>query len=70
MKEEKKEKYFYTSSDLAKILTTKLKRRIRASQVNEVAKKLGMTKIYMHDRQTFATYYFVESEFNHIENEL
>ena len=70
MSEKKKEKYFYTSSDLAKILTAKLKRRIRASHVNEVAKKLGMTKIYMHDRQTFAAYYWIESEFKEVEEML
>ena len=44
MLEKKKEKYFYTSSDLAKLLTVKLKRRVRASHVDEVAVKLGRFK--------------------------
>ena len=70
MSEKKKEKYFYTSSDLAKLLTVKLKRRVRASHIDEVAVKLGRSKIYLHDRQTFAAYYWIESEFNLVENEL
>ena len=70
MLERKKEKCFYTSSDLAKLLTVKLKRRVRASHIDEVAIKLGRTKIYLHDRQTFAAYYWIESEFNLVENEL
>ena len=70
MSENKKRKCFYTSSDLAKILTVKLKRRVRASHIDEVAVKLGRSKIYLHDRQTFAAYYWIESEFNLVENEL
>ena len=70
MSEKKKTKCFYTSSDLAKILTVKLKRRVRASHIDEVAVKLGMTKIYLHDRQTFAAFYWIESEFKIVENEL
>ena len=70
MQESKKEKYFYTSSDLAKLLTVKLKRRVRASHIDEVAVKLGRTKIYLHDRQTFAAFYWIESEFKIVENEL
>ena len=70
MSERKKEKYFYTSSDLAKLLTVKLKRRVRASHIDEVAIKLGRTKIYLHDRQTFAAYYWIESEFKIVEDEL
>ena len=70
MSEKKKEKCFYTSSDLAKLLTVKLKRRVRASHIDEVAVRLGRSKIYLHDRQTFAAYYWIESEFNLVENEL
>ena len=62
MLEKKKEKYFYTSSDVAKLLTVKLKRRVRASHVDEVAVKLGRSKMYLHDRQTVPTYYWVEDE--------
>jgi hypothetical protein len=62
MLEKKKEKYFYTSSDLAKLLTVRLKRRVRASHVDEVAVKLGRSKMYLHDRQTVPTYYWVEDE--------
>ena len=56
MSERKKEKYFYTSSDLAKLLTVKLKRRIRALHVDEVAVKIGRSKMDLHDRQTFASF--------------
>ena len=70
MSEKMKMKCFYTSSDLAKLLTVKLKRRVRASHIDEVAVKLGRSKIYLHDRQTFAAYYWIESEFNLVENEL
>ena len=70
MPEKKREKCFYTSSDLAKLLTVKLKRRVRASHIDEVAVRLGRSKIYLHDRQTFAAYYWIESEFNLVENEL
>ena len=70
MSEKKKYKCFYTSSDLAKLLTVKLKRRVRASHIDEVAVRLGRSKIYLHDRQTFAAYYWIESEFNLVENEL
>ena len=70
MSEKKREKCFYTSSDLAKLLTVKLKRRVRASHIDEVAVRLGRSKIYLHDRQTFAAYYWIESEFNLVENEL
>ena len=62
MLEKKKEKYFYTSSDVAKLLTVRLKRRVRASHVDEVAVKLGRSKMYLHDRQTVPTYYWVEDE--------
>ena len=62
MLEKKKEKYFYTSSDVAKLLTVKLKRRVRASHVDEVAVMLGRSKMYLHDRQTVPTYYWVEDE--------
>ena len=70
MQEKRKTKCFYTSSDLAKLLTVKLKRRIRASHIDDVAVKLGRSKIYLHDRQTFAAYYWIESEFSLVENEL
>ena len=70
MLENKKMKCFYTSSDLAKILTVKLKRRVRASHIDEVAVKLGRSKIYLHDRQTFAAYYWIESEFKEVEEML
>lgn len=62
MLEKKKEKHFYTSSDVAKLLTVRLKRRVRASHVDEVAVKLGRSKMYLHDRQTVPTYYWVEDE--------
>ena len=70
MLESKKEKCFYTSSDLAKLLTVKLKRRVRASHIDEVAVKLGRSKMYLHDRQTFAAYYWIESEFKEVEEML
>ena len=70
MLEKKKEKYFYTSSDVAKLLTVRLKRRVRASHVDEVAVKLGRSKMYLHDRQTVPTYYWVESEFKEVEEML
>lgn len=68
--EKKKQKFFYTSSDVAKLLTVRLKRRVRASHVDEVAVKLGRSKMYLHDRQTVPTYYWVESEFKIVEDEL
>lgn len=70
MLEKKKEKYFYTSSDVAKLLTVRLKRRVRASHVDEVAVKLGRLKMYLHDRQTVPTYYWVESEIKEVEEML
>lgn len=70
MLERKKEKCFYTSSDVAKLLTVRLKRRVRASHVDEVAVKLGRSKMYLHDRQTVPTYYWVEDEIKIVENEL
>lgn len=70
MSEKKKEKYFYTSSDVAKLLTVRLKRRVRASHVDEVAVKLGRSKMYLHDRQTVPTYYWIESEFKDVEEML
>ena len=70
MLEKKKEKYFYTSSDVAKLLTVRLKRRVRASHVDEVAVKLGRSKMYLHDRQTVPTYYWIEDEIKIVEDEL
>ena len=70
MSEKKKEKCFYTSSDLAKLLTIKLKRRVRASHIDAVAVRLGRSKIYLHDRQTFSAYYWIESEFKEVEEML
>ena len=70
MLEKKKEKYFYTSSDVAKLLTVRLKRRVRASHVDEVAVKLGRSKMYLHDRQTVPTYYWIESEIKEVEEML
>ena len=70
MLEKKKTKCFYTSSDVAKLLTVRLKRRVRASHVDEVAVKLGRSKMYLHDRQTFAAYYWIESEFREVEEML
>lgn len=70
MQENRKTKCFYTSSDLAKILTVRLKRRVRASHVDEVAVRLGRSKMYLHDRQTFAAYYWIESEFREVEEML
>lgn len=70
MLEKKKEKYFYTSSDVAKLLTVRLKRRVRASHVDEVAVKLGRSKMYLHDRQTVPTYYWIESEIKEVEGML
>ena len=70
MLEKKKEKYFYTSSDVAKLLTVRLKRRVRASHVDEVAVKLGRSKMYLHDRQTVPTYYWIESEIKDVEEML
>lgn len=70
MLEKKKEKCFYTSSDVAKLLTVRLKRRVRASHVDEVAVKLGRSKMYLHDRQTVPTYYWVESEIKEVEEML
>ena len=70
MLEKKKEKCFYTSSDVAKLLTVRLKRSDRATHDDELAVKLGRSKMYLHDRQTVPTYYWVESEFKIIEDEL
>lgn len=70
MLEKKKEKCFYTNSDVAKLLTVRLKRRVRASHVDEVAVKLGRSKMYLHDRQTVPTYYWIESEIKEVEEML
>lgn len=51
-----------SSTELAKVLFRKVHRRVKAYELDEVAKQLGKQKIFQHDYQTRAAYYWDESE--------
>lgn len=55
------------SSDVARHLTVKLQRRIRASHVDECAVKMGKKKILPYDNQTIPAHYFTEEEIEQVE---
>lgn len=55
------------SSDVAKHLTVKLQRRIRASHVDECAVKMGKKKMLRYDNQTIPAHYFTKEEIEEVE---
>ena len=64
---ENKYSYMKNSNEVAKLLTVKLKRRVRASHIDEAAEKMGKDKITLYSSQTNKTFYFDDSEIEQIE---
>lgn len=54
------------TSKLAQRLKPILKRKVRTSELEEIAVKLGKTKRYEHEGQCFLAYYWSEEEIENV----